>query len=177
MRGRLRVTLAWLLVPFFLFFAHPTGRSVAVGFAVTLPGLLLRGWAAGSIDKGETLTTTGPYAYTRNPLYLGSFVIGVGIAIGGGHWGWIVAFALFFTAVYLPTVRREATELRQRFGEPYDRYVSRVPAFALRLTPYRPAPTSRAFSLGRYHRYREWEAALGVAGLLAVLALKASLSG
>lgn len=184
MPGGLRVGSAWLFAMLFLVFARPTTPLLLIGSGVSSLGLALRAWAAGSVDKGAALAIGGPYAYTRNPLYLGSFVIGVGLSLGGGHWGWPVAFAVFYLAVYVPTVRREAAELAERFGEEYRAYAARVPALRVRLTPYRAGSggatfgaAAARFSWARYTRYREWEAVLGVVGVLGVLALKAYLRG
>ena len=177
--GRLRIGLAWLLVLTFLVFASPTAASLWLGSAFVLAGLALRAWAAGTIDKGAGLGTGGPYAHTRNPLYLGSFLIGVGFGVAGGRWIWPLAFAVFFLSVYVPTMRQEATELVERYGDRYREYAGRVPAFAPQLVAYRPAIGGRGpdFSWSRYLRYREWEAVLGVVAVLAVLAVKVRLLG
>lgn len=184
MPGRLRVGSAWLFAGLFLVFSSPTTASLVVASGVACLGLALRAWAAGSVDKGARLAVVGPYAYTRNPLYLGSFVIGAGITLAGGHWAWPVLFAAYFAAVYVPTVRREADELAEQFGEGYREYAEAVPALRARLTPYRPDGDDRAserhparFSWARYMRYREWEAALGVLALIGALALKLRLTG
>jgi protein-S-isoprenylcysteine O-methyltransferase Ste14 len=169
--------LAWLLAVPFVVFATPTSSSILLGSAVAVVGLVIRGWAAGTIEKGTALATLGPYAYTRNPLYLGSFLVGIGLALAGGDWIWLLVFAAFFLAVYVPTVRQEARELRELFGERYRAYAASVPAFTPRVTPYSGGPDQRAgFSWGRYLHHREWEAALGVLALVGVLALKVVLS-
>jgi protein-S-isoprenylcysteine O-methyltransferase Ste14 len=140
---------------------------------ITATGLLLRGWSAGTIRKGETLTTSGPYAFVRNPLYAGSFLIGAGLAVAGGTWLWLVLFFGFFAVVYGPTVTAEAERLTEQFGQRYVDYSAAVPAFIPRLTPFRgPEPESAAFAWSQYDRNREWEALLGAAAAYAVLALK-----
>lgn len=184
--GRLRIGAAWVLALIFLGLARPTVDLLVAAGSVAAVGLALRAWAAGAIDKGAELAVRGPYAHTRNPLYLGSFVTGVGVALAGGHWGWPIAFASLFVVVYVPTMRREARELADRFGDRYRRYAAHVPSFAVRLTPYRASArdggdvaedrsvvASRPdFTWSRYLRYREWEAALGVLAILGVLAAK-----
>ena len=180
MSGRLRVGAAWALVVPFVALSRPAPTLLVSGAFISVVGLALRAWAAGSIDKGEALATGGPYAYTRNPLYLGSFIIGAGAGLAGGHWVWLAVFALFFAAVYIPTMRREAEELSDRFGERYREYAAHVPAFAVSMAPYRATEADSApsgFAWSRYGRYREWEAALGVLGLFAVLSAKLWLSG
>jgi protein-S-isoprenylcysteine O-methyltransferase Ste14 len=170
----MRTQAPWLLVLPFLWLAQPTPRWLAVGAAVGAVGLLIRGWAAGSIDKGRALAVSGPYAHTRHPLYLGSLVIGVGLALVGGDWIWPVAFVAFFAAVYLPTVRREAAELEARYGGEYREYATHVPACGVRLTAYgtEGQHVSSGFAWSRYLRYREWEALLGVVAVLGALGLK-----
>ncbi|MEX2049559.1 MAG: isoprenylcysteine carboxylmethyltransferase family protein [Gemmatimonadota bacterium] len=129
---------AWLLViPFFLF-ATPFAGALFVGVCLTVLGLGVRAWAAGTIRKDEALTTTGPYAYARHPLYLGSFLIGIGLGIAGGHWIWPVGVATYFALVYSPTIREEAERLTELFGHRYVHYARRVPALVPRLRPYAP---------------------------------------
>lgn len=169
----MRTKAAWLIVVPFLALARPTPLLLGLGAALATGGLLVRGWSAGTIDKGEALAVSGPYAFTRNPLYLGSFVIGIGLAAAGGHWIWPVAFIAFFGAVYVPTMKREAERLSQLFGSRYAEYAAQVPAFLPRLTPYGSEPTEGGgFQWSRYRRYREWEALLGVVGALLVLTLR-----
>jgi len=165
---RLRLRAVWLLILPFLWLARPTPLLLAVGAVLGTCGLLIRGWAAGTIHKEEDLTTSGPYAYTRNPLYVGSFLLGVGVTVAGGLWYFAVLFVLFYLGVYGKTMRGEARLLTELFGDRYRHYAARVPAFVPRLTPYRPSEsghTPAGFRFSQYKRNREWEAALGaVAG-------------
>jgi protein-S-isoprenylcysteine O-methyltransferase Ste14 len=170
----LRTKSAWLIaVPFFLL-AAPTPTSLAVGALLSTVGLALRGWSAGTIHKGEMLTTSGPYAFVRNPLYVGSFLIGGGLAVAGGSWLWLVLFLVFFAAMYGPTVATEAERLTEQFGHRYVEYSTHVPAFIPRLTPFRAGPAEGAgeFRWSQYERNREWEALLGAAAAFALLWLK-----
>ena len=171
----LRTKSAWLIVlPFFLL-ASPSPASLSVGLAITATGLLLRGWSAGTIRKGEILTTTGPYAFMRNPLYVGSFLIGAGLAVAGGSWLWLALFVAFFVSLYGPTVSAEAERLTEQFGQRYVDYSAQVPAFVPRLTPFRAresAEIATGFRWSQYERNREWEALLGAAAAYVVLALK-----
>lgn len=170
----LRTKSAWLIVvPYFLL-ASPSRPTLSLGMLISAAGLLLRGWSAGTIRKGEALTTSGPYAFVRNPLYVGSLLIGAGLAVAGGTWLWLVLFLGFFTVVYGPTVAMEAERLTEQFGQRYVDYSAAVPAFIPRLTPFRGAEptTSAAFAWSQYERNREWEALLGVAAAYAALALK-----
>jgi hypothetical protein len=142
---------------------------------VTATGLALRGWSAGTIRKGETLTTSGPYAFLRNPLYVGSFLVGAGLAVAGGSWLWLVLFLGFFAVVYGPTIAAEAERLTERFGQRYVDYSRKVPAFIPRLTPYRAAAdgdSAAPFTWRQYGRNREWEALFGAAAAYAALALR-----
>ena len=178
----LRLRAVWLLVvPFFLF-ARPSPRSLVVGAVLAFVGAAIRAWAAGTIRKERELTVTGPYAHTRNPLYLGSFLIGIGATIAGGVWAFTVAFLVFFAVVYSRTIRSEADLLAERFGERHADYVRNVPLFVPRAVPWRATGsadlegngqgTSDGFTLGRWRRNREYEALLGVAAAFLLLAAK-----
>jgi len=171
-----RLRLAWILVPPFLYFATPTRGSLLSSLFLVIPGLLLRASAAGYIEKDRVLARVGPYAYLRHPLYVGSFLIGLGLATAGGRWLFLPLFLLCFVFLYGRTIRIEEGELAGTFGESYGQYRKQVPAFFPRIPtggggpPQIPRETSDAhFSPGLFVRNREWEATLGVAGGLALL--------
>jgi protein-S-isoprenylcysteine O-methyltransferase Ste14 len=116
---RIRVPLGFVFAIVFLWLARPTKTSLIAGALVMLPGLLLRGLASGHVQKDKQLTTSGPYAYTRNPLYLGSLILAAGFAITARSW-WIVALMLLmFAVIYIPVIAGEERYLRQTFPE-YD---------------------------------------------------------
>lgn len=150
---------------------RPTGAGLASGLVIAGVGLALRGWAAGTIHKNEELTVGGPYAYTRNPLYLGSFLIGLGVTLTSGGWLWPLLFVGLFAVLYSRAIRVEDSRLEELFRDQFDSYRSNVPRFLPRLTPHRADAAGAAFSWGRYMRNREWEAGLGF--LAAVLLLTA----
>src|ERR1700757_3872424 len=104
---RARVPLGFVVAAGFLIFARPSWTSLAWGLVLILPGLWLRGYAAGYVKKNAELTRTGPYAYTRNPLYLGSMMIAFGFAVASGSWILLVTLAVLFLAIYLPTILSE----------------------------------------------------------------------
>lgn len=175
-RRGVRLWGAWVLGIAYFWLARPDAVSLWTGGAVILAGLAVRGWAAGVVDKDLELAVSGPYAFTRNPLYLGSFVIGGGAAVAGGRMWIAVIFLAFFVCAYRGTMAHERGRLEARFGEEYRRYRAAVPPFLPRLTPYRARAGAAApprFSLARYVRNREWEAALGGVAAMALLALKA----
>ncbi len=172
-----RLRAVWLLViPFFLF-ARPRPDLLVVGGIVAALGAGVRAWAAGCIRKEKELATDGPYAHTRNPLYVGSFLIGLGVTAAGGRVVFVALFLLFFFVVYRRTMRVEERVLEEEFGDAYRDYRERVPLFFPRLTPYR-APgregggRSWSFSPATYRRNREWEAGLGLVAALALLVAK-----
>jgi len=170
---RLRVPLSFLFTAAYLWLAHPTWTTLAAGGIVILLGLGIRAAASGHIRKNAELASTGPYAYTRNPLYLGSLVIASGFIMAARN-GWISLMAVaMFLAIYLPVIKAEEEYLRRAFAG-YEEYFARVPRFLPRLTPYRAdtkdSPT--AFSGELYMKHREYNAILGSALLLGVLALK-----
>lgn len=174
MTRALRLKTVWLLVIPFLWFARPTPAVLTVGAGFAFLGLAIRALAAGHIHKDRNLTTTGPYARTRNPLYLGSFLLGIGVTIAGGRWIFVVLFLAFFLVIYGRTMRYEAKRLEELFGEDYRHYARHVPFFVPRLTAYR-APGNEeevGFSASRYRRNREYQALLGALAGFVFLAVR-----
>lgn len=171
---RWRVPLGFLCGAIFVLFARPRPLTLAIGGAVALLGLILRAWAAGHIRKNTELAVSGPYAYTRNPLYLGSFLLGIGFTVASGQPLLGLLFAALFLGIYLPVMRVEAATLAGLFGEDYGRYSGAVPLFIPRLFPYRDERgTDVKFDASLYLRYREYRAALGLVIAWSLLALKA----
>jgi protein-S-isoprenylcysteine O-methyltransferase Ste14 len=169
---RWRVRLGYPLAIAVLFFARPSPGSILYGALVGLVGLVLRAWAAGYLHKQEVLTVTGPYAYTRNPLYLGSAVLALGVAVATRSWISALLLGVYFTVFYSVVMRREENELRPRHITNFDRYAAAVPLFFPRLSPARLSDsTSAAFSLTQYKKNHEWQAAVGFLLLLIVLVL------
>ena len=171
---RWRVPLGFVCGALFLFFAKPTLGLLLIGAVVALPGLALRAWASGHLRKNESLATTGPYAFTRNPLYLGSFLIGVGFTIAAGRWLLAIVPIVMLLGIYLPVMRVEAATLIDIFGDSYREYARQVPLFLPRLLPYQ-SQDARAtkFEANLYMRYREYRAALGLLIVWGMLLVKA----
>ena len=166
---RIRVPLGFIFAVVYVWLARPTKSSLIAGALVLLPGLLLRGLASGHVQKDKQLTTSGPYAYTRNPLYLGSLVLAAGFAIAARS-GWIVALMLLmFAVIYVPVIAGEERHLRQAFPE-YDDYARHVPRLWPRLSPY--ASQRSAYSSARYWKHHEYEASIGCVVVLAILVVK-----
>lgn len=174
---RLRLKTVWLIVLPFMWFAVPTPRLIGIGVCLAVIGLWIRGWSAGTIHKDQEVTTTGPYAFTRNPLYLGSAFIGFGVSLAGGHWVWPLLFLTFYAVVYSRTMRGEVSHLTELFPDTYGEYAANVPFFFPRLTPWRGgADTDSArggFRWAQYRRNKEWEASLGVLVAFLFLGAKA----
>jgi protein-S-isoprenylcysteine O-methyltransferase Ste14 len=171
---RWRVPLGFLCGALFLIFARPRPSLLAIGGGIALVGLALRAWAAGHIRKNSELATSGPYAYTRNPLYLGSFLLGVGFTVASAQPLLGLLFAALFLGIYLPVMRVEAATLAELFGEDYTRYARAVPLLLPRLLPYRDEKRrDTRFDASLYLRYREYQAALGLLIAWGLLALKA----
>ena len=170
---RWRVPLGFLSAALFFILARPRPVTLLAGAFVSLFGLSLRAWAAGHIRKNDALAISGPYAYTRNPLYLGSFFLGLGFTIGSGRWLLGLLFAALFLGIYLPVMRVESRTMAQLFGESFSPYAAAVPLFFPRLTPYRTDSKQTRFDRNLYLRYREYEAALGLLVAWALLIIKA----
>lgn len=169
---RIRVPLGFVFAALFLWLARPTPLFLALSLLLVVPGLLLRGLASGYVKKNAELTTTGPYAYTRNPLYLGSILIAVGFAFAArSFWIALVLVALFL-AIYLPVIRSEEQYLRSVFPG-FDDYAARVPRLIPRLVPApQPQAEPGAFSTALYRKHREYNALIGAVSMYAALILK-----
>ena len=168
--ARWRVRLGYVLAIIVLWLARPTPLSLLFGFIVGALGLAVRAYAAGYLHKQEVLTTTGPYARTRNPLYFGSSILASGTAIATRSW-WAAALVLFYFAlVYRLVMLREEMELRAKHGTTFDAYSARVPLFFPRFgaAVQRDTPGSR-FSWVQYKKNHEYEATIGFLVLLVVL--------
>ena len=172
---RIRVPLGFLFAAVFLVFARPGWESLAVSLLLVLPGLWLRAYAAGYVKKNEELTTTGPYAYTRNPLYLGSMLIAFGFAAASQSWILTIVLAALFFAIYLPTIRSEEQFLRTRFPT-FHAYARHVPRLFPRITPAPASGSSAAFSRERYRHHREYNSFIGAAAIYLALLLRLLLS-
>jgi protein-S-isoprenylcysteine O-methyltransferase Ste14 len=142
-------------------FAKPQWKWLLCGVAIAFVGLLVRGYAAGHLRKHEQLATSGPYAFTRNPLYFGSVLFAAGFSVASHSWI-SAALLMAYLAVFYPVViRREQGELESLYGSAFLEYASRVPAFWPRLTA--AASSGEHFSWAQYRKNREYEAAIGLA--------------
>jgi protein-S-isoprenylcysteine O-methyltransferase Ste14 len=170
---RIRVPLGFLFAAAYIWLAHPTVRTIVAGSCVSLIGLLIRALASGHVTKNEQLTTSGPYAYTRNPLYFGSFILAAGFAVASRSW-WVALIAtVMFFAIYIPVIGGEEAFLRSHFPE-FEEYARQVPRLFPRLRPHQKSATS--FSWDLYWKHREYNAALGTAFMIAAMAVKAFLT-
>jgi len=167
---RVRVPLGFVFAAAYIWLARPTLRSVLIGGCIALIGLIVRALASGHVQKNEQLTISGPYAYTRNPLYLGSLVIAAGFLVAARSW-WVALITLIiFVTIYLPVIRSEEAFLQAQFAE-FSDYARHVPRLFPRLTPYQSS--SNAFSMHLYWKHREYNAAIGFVFMIAVLTVKA----
>lgn len=168
--ARWRVRIGYILAVLVLWLARPAPKWILAGAAVGLLGLAIRAYAAGYLHKQEVLTVSGPYAYTRNPLYFGSSILTAGAAIAM-HSVWSAALLLtYFALVYSFVMRREEMELRGKHGAAFDRYTKSVPLFFPRLSPAQQADSPQAgFSWARYKKNHEYEAFGGFLLLLVAL--------
>jgi len=155
---RLRVACGFVLVAAFAFFSAPTVPSIVVGLPIAFLGILLRAWAAGHLAKNESLATSGPYAWIRNPLYLGTLTAAFGLVVAARQFWLGVLFGLVFLLVYLPAIELEEQHLRKLFPE-YEAYAQRVPLLVPLRTPL-ASPGKFRFSL--YVRNQEYQALAGI---------------
>ena len=173
---RIRVPLGFAAAAVFLWRLYATAPhplAIALSLALVAPGLWLRGYAAGYVKKNQELTQTGPYAYTRNPLYLGSMLIAAGFAVALSDLLFLAILIVGFLAIYIPVIVSEEAFLRSTFVD-YAAYCNRVPRLLprLRRAHVRSAissPSEGRFSLELYRKHREYRSLIGVGFLYAGL--------
>jgi len=167
---RWRVAAGYLLALLGFYFARPTRGSIIEGACIALVGLVIRALAAGIVRKGQQLASSGIYAWTRNPLYLGSTVLAAGFVVGSNSWMVAAVVAGYILMFYPAVVRREERDLRERFGAEFAAYTSRVSGFF-------PWPTKQPrgapkFSWAQYIRNHEFRAAIGMLVVMGVLVFR-----
>jgi len=170
--SRWSVRIGYLLAVVVLFLARPTPRSILFGAVVGMIGLAIRAYSAGYLHKQEVLSTTGPYAYTRNPLYFGSSILALGAAVAMRSWLAAALILFYFAVVYTFVMRREEMELYEKHGAAFAAYAAAVPLFFPGLTPRALAGgVSGSFSWSQYKRNHEYEAPVGFLLFLILLAV------
>jgi protein-S-isoprenylcysteine O-methyltransferase Ste14 len=169
---RIRVPLGFAFAALYLWLARPTPLFMALSLILVIPGIWLRAYASGYVKKNTELTVTGPYAFTRNPLYLGSMLIAFGFALASRSMWIVLALAALFAVIYIPVIRSEEAFLRSKFDE-FDAYAARVPRLLPRLSPASSSKSERgAFSPELYRKHREYNALIGAVAIYAALALR-----
>jgi protein-S-isoprenylcysteine O-methyltransferase Ste14 len=168
---RIRVPLGFAFAVLYLWLARPTPVVMALSLVLVIPGIWLRAYASGYVKKNAELTMTGPYAFTRNPLYLGSMLIAFGFAVAARSIWITVVLALLFAVIYVPVIRSEEAFLRSKFDD-FDAYAARVPRLLPRFTPASGAAERARFSRDLYRKHREYNALIGAMAIYAALALR-----
>jgi protein-S-isoprenylcysteine O-methyltransferase Ste14 len=172
---RIRVPLGFVFAGVFLWLAQPTWKTMLLSLLLVVPGAWLRAYAAGYVRKNAELTRTGPYAYTRNPLYLGSMMIAFGFAVAAASWVILVALAVLFAGIYIPTIQGEEGYLREHFAG-FDEYAAEVPRLLPRLTaakfPGNENASGGRFSVAQWRHHREYNALMGAGAIYVALAVR-----
>lgn len=156
-----------------LAFSRPSQVSVPAGFLISFTGLVIRAWAAGHIYKEKRLTMSGPYSYSRNPLYFGNLIIGIGVTAGANSWIVLLISVLYFGLFYPVIINRERRRMRELFAKEYEEYRKKVPLFWPSLKPLMTSYSR--FRWKTYFSNREYRALLGTLIFWLFLILKMSL--
>jgi len=160
---KLRVLLAWIGAPLLLIYSNVSDMSFRWGVIIMILGEVIRFWSLGFVEKkGKKLAMSGPYAFTRNPLYVGNFFLGLGLVVIAANWIFIAIFLIGFSLIYMGTIRGEERDLRELFGAPYEDYCKNVPRLFPRLIPYK-APEPCSFDWKRIVKHHEYVTVLGIA--------------
>jgi protein-S-isoprenylcysteine O-methyltransferase Ste14 len=169
---RWRVRLGYPVALVYLVLASPTRHWIAMGAALAGFGLLIRAIASGHLRKDRELATTGPYARTRNPLYLGSALMAAGFAIASHSWWAGGLIVIYFAVFYYAVMKNEEADLHVRFGTLFDNYARKVPLFLPKFFSSGYSGTEQQFSWPQYRRNREYQALIGTIGALAIVWLR-----
>ncbi len=170
MLNRLRVRAGLFIAVAVIVLARPTWSSILVGILISLVGLIIRAWASGHLRKEKALAVSGPYRYSRNPLYLGNFLLGIGITAGARSW-WVVGLCVAYYAAFYPMIiRRERERMRALFPQQYDEYRKKVPLFFPSPRKYLPARGRFRWTL--YRKNKEYRALFGTILVWLILAAK-----
>lgn len=170
-----RVRIGLISTILSLILAKPTLYSLIGGAVIAVLGLAIRIWACGNLRKEKELTTSGPYRYTRNPLYFGSMILGISTVVACQSWGVLIIFLANFLIIYPFVVRTEKERMSQLFPEKYREYSKQVPLFFPTLRPKLPQDPDHRFSWERYRQNRENRALLGSVIIYLCLIIKAIL--
>ena len=166
---RIRVPLGFAFAVFYVWRARPTWLWLGAGALIAAMGLLVRAVASGHVDKNAELATSGPYAYVRNPLYLGSIIIAAGFAVAARDLVIALLMVALFTLIYVPTIRSEEEYLRSRFAA-YEAYARSVPRLVPRTVNF--GGMTQGFSRELYLKHREYNALFGATAMLAALVVR-----
>lgn len=168
-RWRVRAGLIGAVLVIIL--AQPDPPSLIIGLAVTLPGLLLRTWASGHLKKDKELTVSGPYMYSRNPLYLGNLIIGLGIIIASRSL-WVLGIFVFYFLLFYPLIIQvEVEKMNRLFPREYEGYANQTSVLLPARKPF-SAPKKNRFSWMLYRKNKEWRAFIGTILLWLILSGK-----
>jgi protein-S-isoprenylcysteine O-methyltransferase Ste14 len=163
--------MGFVFAAVYLWLARPSWRTIAASLVLVAPGLWLRAYASGYVKKNAELAVTGPYAYTRNPLYLGSMCIAFGFAAAAANWAILIVLAGLFAAIYIPTILSEEENLRKQFAG-FDAYAARVPRLLPRLTAGSGIEGAGRFSAELYWKHREYNSLIGAGAIYLALVLR-----
>lgn len=166
---RIRVPVGFAFAALYLWLAKPSVTSICAGTVLIITGLTIRTLASGHVQKNEQLTTSGPYAHTRHPLYLGSLIMATGFSLAARSWGIALMTILIFLIIYVPVMLAEETFLRRKFPQ-FEDYALSVPRLWPRLTSFSSGQGS--FSWKLYCQHREYNALMGSVAILVALAVK-----
>jgi protein-S-isoprenylcysteine O-methyltransferase Ste14 len=167
--ARSRVPLGFVVGATVLWLARPTFSTLAMGGAIAAMGEMVRIWAAGHLEKASEVTRSGPYRFTRHPLYAGSALIGIGVVIASARWTVAALIAVYLLLTVVSAIRHEEANMRADFGGHYDAYVT-----SHAKPGDRPKPVGRRFSAERAFRNREYRAVVGLLAAADIFALKAA---
>jgi protein-S-isoprenylcysteine O-methyltransferase Ste14 len=168
--NRIRVRAGLFLAIAVVLLARPDWTSILLGVLVCLLGLAIRGWASGHLSKEKKLAVSGPYRYSRNPLYVGNFLLGIGVVGGARSW-WVVGLFVCYYGVFYPLIiRRERNRMRELFPQQYEEYGKKVPLFFPSIRRHLPAKGK--FSWALYRQNKEYRALQGTILVWLVLAAK-----
>lgn len=166
-----RISSGFVIVLIIILISKPTFTSLITGAALGIMGLIIRAWSAGHLTKNKSLTTSGPYRFTRHPLYFGNSLLGMGFIISSNSIYGLILFIIYFLLFYIPVIKLEEKKMDNFFPDKFKEYKDKVPILFPGFKPFKNSSNEK-FSWFLYFKNKEWRASIGSIIIWSILIIK-----